>query len=66
MSYNFTQGREPKENFFNESGEGVIKEGKVYFKGTYWKIASHEEFQENEKVQVIKVEGSTAIIKKLR
>lgn len=55
------------DNFFDEKGIGVIKNGKVYYKATYWDIeySIENEITENEKVEVLSIKGSTAIIKKI-
>ena len=56
---------EHNDDFFNVSGEGVIKEGRVYFKGTYWKIESDQVFEDGEKVKVTSTNGSTALVQKI-
>lgn len=55
------------DNFFDEKGIGIIKNGKVYYKATYWDIeySMEHEITENERVEVLSIKGSTAIIKKL-
>ncbi|SFV67235.1 hypothetical protein MNB_SM-6-1461 [hydrothermal vent metagenome] len=53
------------DDFFNESGEGVIKKDTVYFKGTYWKIGSAESFKDGDKVRVTGTKGSVAFVEKL-
>lgn len=60
------QGRDHDDDFFNESGEGIIKEGRVYFKGTYWKIDASQKFKNNEKVRVTGTKGSVAFVEKLQ
>lgn len=55
------------DNFFDEKGIGIIRNGKVYYKATYWDIeySMEHEIIENEKVEVLSIKGSTAIIKKI-
>ncbi|MBN2815051.1 MAG: nodulation efficiency protein D [Campylobacterales bacterium] len=60
-----SQDHEHNDNFFNTSGEGEVRNGKVYFKGTYWKIESQQLFSEGERVRVTSTEGSTAQVEKL-
>lgn len=52
------------DNTYNEKGIGVIKEGKVYYKATYWDVDPRlvEKLEENQKVEVLSVKGSTATI----
>ena len=57
--------KEHNDDFFNESGEGEIRDQKVYFKGTYWKINSKDVFENGEKVKVVSVSGATATVKKI-
>ena len=55
------------DNFLSEGGTGEIKNGKVFFKGTYWEIDSElddNEFESGEKVEVIKTYRNSAVIKK--
>lgn len=59
------KGKEYNDDFLNQAGTGVIKEGKVYFKATYWNIDSSENFIENEKVNVLSTKGSEAKISKI-
>lgn len=59
--------KEIKEDFFNEKGIGQIRNGKVFFKGTYWDIDSElndDAFLENEKVIVLKTFKNSAKIEK--
>lgn len=55
---------EYKDNAYNEKGIGVIKEGKVYYKATYWDVDPRliEKLEENQKVEVLSVKGSIATI----
>lgn len=61
------KNEEYHDNFFDEKGIGVIKNGKVYYKATYWDIeySIENQINENEKVEVLSIKGSTAIIKKI-
>jgi len=60
-----------KENVLNESGTGIIKNNRVNFKGTQWVFkvdetseAKLEDFEENETVNVLRIEHNKAIISK--
>ncbi len=59
------KNKDHNDDFLNQSGIGIIRDGKVYFKATYWNIVSNDKFEENENVTVISTEGSNANIKKL-
>lgn len=52
---------EVKDDFLNESGEGEIKEGMVYFKGTLWSYDG--DLKDGQKVQVIGTKGNKVILK---
>lgn len=56
--------KEHNDDFLNEKGVGVIKDGKVYYKATYWDYDSNEQFLEGEKVNVISTHNMTAVIEK--
>lgn len=59
--------RQMSDNFFDEKGFGEIKNGKVFFKGTYWEFDSNideTEFEDGEKVIVLKIKDNQASIKK--
>lgn len=63
----FTQAQGYKDKL-EEGGEGEIRQGMVYFKGTLWHYesdgASDVAFTEGEKVQILKIQGNKAIITK--
>lgn len=55
------------DNFLSEGGIGEIKNGKVFFKGTYWEIDSSlddSQFTDGEKVNVIETYKNFAKIQK--
>lgn len=58
---------ENNDNFLNETGYGVIKNEKVFYKATYWDIdpACKVTFTDGEKVFVEKAEKNIAFIKKV-
>ncbi len=63
-----SKDKEINDNFLNTSGEGIIKDSKVYFKATYWNIESDLDttsFSENDKVTVISTSKGKAKIKKI-
>lgn len=58
---------EISDDFLNERGIGEIKNSKVFYKGTYWEIDSEnktDNFEEGEKVVVLKTSKNTASIQK--
>lgn len=55
------------DDFLNEEGIGEIKNSKVFYKGTYWEIDQNiniNDFEENEKIIVLKTSRNVAFIKK--
>ncbi|CAI6148748.1 MAG: hypothetical protein SPLUMA1_SPLUMAMAG1_00718 [uncultured Sulfurimonas sp.] len=62
-----SKDKKNNDNFLNEKGVGVIKDGKVYYKATYWNIdLNHTEtFEEGEKVTVLGTAKGIADISKL-
>lgn len=53
--------------FLNESGEGIIEQGKVKYKATYWDIDSSEkDFVDGEKVKVISALKNKAKIERIK
>lgn len=54
------------DNFFNEPGYGVIKDGKVFYKATYWEIdpANNDTYAEGDKVFIQKVHKNIAYLKR--
>lgn len=58
---------EISDDFLNERGIGEIKNSKVFYKGTYWEIDSEiktDNFEEGEKVIVLKTSKNNATIQK--
>ncbi|OHD98009.1 MAG: hypothetical protein A3E21_03215 [Sulfurimonas sp. RIFCSPHIGHO2_12_FULL_36_9] len=55
------------QDFLNESGFGVIKENKVYYKATYWNIERDEDviYEDGEEVYVIRTHKGFAKIKRV-
>ena len=59
----FQNSQSYKENFLDEQGEGEIKEGMVYFKGTLWAYEeSKKHYNEGEKVRVKGVKNNRLIL----
>lgn len=59
--------KEISDNFFNEKGFGIIKNRKLLYKATYWEIDESiglDDFNEEEKVEVIEIKANKAVIKK--
>ncbi|MDO5046665.1 NfeD family protein [Campylobacter sp.] len=57
----YNSKNEVRDDFLNESGEGEIKEGMVYFKGTLWHYDGN--LKEGQKVQVVGTKGNKVILK---
>lgn len=53
---------EHQDNFLNQSGYGVIKDSKVYFKATYWEIdpSDSNEYKNGQKVFIKKTKKNIA------
>jgi len=56
---------EIKDNFLNIEGRGTIRNGKVYYKATYWDCDNINDFIDDEKVEVMEAKKGKVIIKKL-
>ncbi len=55
-----------KDDFLNDSGYGEVKNGKIFFKGTFWEFEGNldeKEFKDGEKVFVEKTKNNIAYIK---
>ena len=53
LDYLNKNSKEIKTNFFDEEGKGIIKNGLVFYKGTFWEIDSKDnDFADGEKVLV--------------
>jgi len=59
---------EHDDNFFNEEGVGVIRNGSLYYKATYWNIdpMNKEKFEDGEQVHVLSINKGIATIEKLK
>lgn len=59
---------EHEDNFLSESGYGVIKNQKVYYKATYWDInpADENSYEDEQKVFVQKTEKNIAYISSIK
>ena len=58
----------PEENFLNEEGQGVIKDGKVYYKSIFWtpdNLGNINDFEEGEVVDVLEALKGKAKIRKI-
>ncbi|MBT5934655.1 nodulation efficiency protein D [Sulfurimonas sp.] len=62
-----SQAEKNNDNFLNEKGIGVIKNGKVYYKATYWNIdpTNKESFNEGESVNVLSALKGVVAIEKI-
>lgn len=55
------------DNFLEEGGIGEIKNSKVFYKGTYWEIdpeSDEFDYEEGQKVVIVKTRKNNAIIQK--
>lgn len=52
------------QDFLNESGVGEIKDGMVYFKGTFWQSNEIRDLKDGDKVEVLGVKENKIIIKR--
>ena len=53
-----------EDNFLDESGTGVVKNGMVYFKGTFWKSDEISDLNEGDRVEILGVKNGQIVIKK--
>ena len=58
----FSHSQTLKENFLDSSGEGVIQEGMVYFKGTLWKFEGERIYNDGDKVRIKGVKNNRLIL----
>lgn len=58
----FMNSKEHHTDSFEGGGEGVVKEGRVFFRGTYWD-ADVEGLEEGEKVFVERLEHGRAVLR---
>lgn len=59
----FFSVKKSKDNFLDESGTGVVKNGMIDFKGTLWK-ANVSELKEGEQVKVFGIKDGQIIFEK--
>ena len=59
----FFMSKKSKDDFLDESGQGVVKEGMVYFKGTLWR-ADTSDLSEGQSVKVKGIQSGKIIIEK--
>lgn len=58
--------KEIKDDFLNEEGEGIIKEGMVFYKGTMWLYEPRDlKLKEGAYVKVLSTKGNLAIVEKI-
>ena len=53
-----------KDNFLDESGVGMVREGMVFYKGTFWKSDEIVGLKEGDKVEVAGVRDGKIELKK--
>ena len=59
----FFMSKKSKDDFLDESGQGVVKEGMIYFKGTLWR-ADTSSLSEGQSVKVKGIQNGKIIIEK--
>ena len=59
----FFMSKKSKDDFLDESGQGVVKEGMIYFKGTLWR-ADTSDLSEGQSVKVKGIQNGKIIIEK--
>ncbi len=63
QEYIFKNTPKSKDEFLEEAGVGVVKEGKVFYKGTFWDVDGHSKLpDEGEDVIIKKVVANKVII----
>ncbi len=61
--YIFKDTPKSKDEFLDEAGEGVIKEGKVFYKGTFWEVEGDSPLpSDGTKIKIKKVVANKVII----
>ena len=55
--------KKSKDDFLDESGQGVVKDGMIYFKGTMWR-ADTSGLNEGQSVKVKGIQNGKIIIEK--
>ena len=60
----FFMSKKSKDDFLDESGQGVVKEGMIYFKGTLWR-ADTSSLSEGQSVKVKGIQNGKIIIEKI-
>ena len=59
----FFMSKKSKDDFLDESGQGVVKDGMIYFKGTLWR-ADTSGLNEGQSVKVKGIQNGKIIIEK--
>ena len=59
----FFMSKKSKDDFLDEGGQGVVKEGMIYFKGTLWR-ADTSDLSEGQSVKVKGIQNGKIIIEK--
>ncbi len=63
QKYIFKNTPKSKDEFLEEAGVGVVKEGKVFYKGTFWEVDGDSSLpNEGKKVNIKKVVANKVII----
>nr|WP_315083079.1 NfeD family protein [uncultured Campylobacter sp.] len=53
-----------EDNFLDERGTGTVKNGMVYFKGTFWKSDEISDLNEGDRVEILGVKNGQIVVKK--
>ena len=59
----FFMSKKSKDDFLDESGQGVVKDGMIYFKGTVWRTDTNS-LSEGQSVKVKGIQNGKIIIEK--
>ena len=59
----FFMSKKSKDDFLDESGQGVVKDGMIYFKGTVWRTDTSD-LSEGQSVKVKGIQNGKIIIEK--
>jgi len=59
----FNKNGEVKDNFLDDAGVGIVKEGMIEFKGTFWKHDDMTGLSEGDRVQIDGVRDGKLVIR---
>lgn len=59
----FLKSKGMKDNFLDESGIGEIKNGMIYYKGTFWKSNEISNLNDGDKVEILGIKNGQIVLK---